>query len=148
MVDKGREMSAAFRLVGGQDKDTGERVQLAVAEIDPGVYALATVPYMWNAGSLDYDKTIQAVIEAGDLYIAVDQVEEYILDQLIQYKMDDFDVSGDPIYVGYQAKDGKYYIQRFTISTGGVDYSSGASGYGAAWVNRAAESYNDFATEF
>ncbi len=148
MADKGREMSAAFRIIGGQDKDTGERVQLAVAEIDPGVYALATVPYMWDTGALDYEKALQAVIEAGDLYIAVDQLEEYTLDQLLQYQMDDFDVSGDPKYVGFQDKNGKYYIARYNIASPAVDYTAGASGYAAAWANRAAESYADFASTF
>lgn len=80
MVDKGREMSAAFRIIGGQDKDTGDRVQLAVVEIDPNIYALAVAPYYWNSGLLDYDKAVQGQILADDLTISMGDVERLLAD--------------------------------------------------------------------
>ena len=69
-------------------------------------------------------------------------------DSLQDYFLDDFDDSGNPLYIGYQDKGGNYYIQRINTSTGAVDYTKGASGYSTAWTNRATESYNDFATTF
>jgi hypothetical protein len=83
-----------------------------------------------------------------NIYAAVDDIEQYILDTLAHYKMDDYDVSAATKYIGYQNKAGNYYIKRINTSTGAVDYSYGASGYSTAWTNRATESYNDFATEF
>lgn len=83
-----------------------------------------------------------------NLYAAVDDIEQYILDTQAQFKMDDFDVSSDPKYVGFQDKTGNYYIARYGIATPAVDYSKGASGYAAAWTNRASESYSDFASVF
>ena len=79
-MTKGREMSAAFRVIGGEDKDTGERVNLAVAEVAPGVYALATVPYMWNTTDLDYDRAVQPGFETGDLDITLGDVEMLLAD--------------------------------------------------------------------
>lgn len=52
-TEKGREIQAAFRIIGGQDKDTGDKAQLAVVEIDTNIYALAVAPYYWNTGALD-----------------------------------------------------------------------------------------------
>lgn len=69
-------------------------------------------------------------------------------DFLFDYAIDDFDDSGNPMYLGYQDKGGNYYIQRVNTSTGAIDYTKGASGYSTAWTNRATESYSDFATTF
>jgi len=69
-------------------------------------------------------------------------------DNLANYKMDDFDVSSDPKYIGFQTKGGAYYITRYNIASPAVDYTKGASGYSAAWTNRAGESYSDFASTF
>lgn len=135
-----------YTLLGAIDPDTGEIKPVELG--DDTVAGLHILQWVWDPDGTEWVKMEQPVIEAGDLYVAVDDLEQYTLDQLLQYKMDDFDVSGNPIYVGYQAKDGKYYIKRINTSTGAVDYSYGASGYSTAWTNRATESYNDFATEF
>lgn len=135
-----------YQLIGLLDPDTGEIKPAKLG--DATVSGLASQMYVWNTSTLQWEKMVQPVIEAGDLYVAVDDLEQYVLDKLDQYKLDDYDVSGNPIYLGYQDKDGKYYIKRINTSTGAVDYSYGASGYSTAWTNRATESYNDFATEF
>ena len=98
----------------------------------------------------DWELEQQGVIEAvtGNLYLAVDELEQLEKDKLQDYFMDDFDVSSDPKYVGFQKKDGAYYITRYNIASPAVDYTAGASGYSAAWTNRAGESYTDFAGTF
>lgn len=117
--------------------------------------ALDGQPYVaqnlvYNDVDGDWELEVQSVIEAvtGNLYLVVDELEQLEKDKLQDYFMDDFDVSSDPKYVGYQKKDGVYYIARYNIGTPAVDYTRGASGYSAAWTNRAAESYSDFASTF
>jgi len=85
---------------------------------------------------------------SGDVQVDTDDLEQLVEDSLDTYKMDDFDVSGDPKYVGFQDKDGNYYIARYNIGTPAVDYTAGSSGYAAAWTNRASESYDSFANTF
>lgn len=46
------------------------------------------------------------------------------------------------IYVGYENTDGSWYIYRRTVATNIRLYATGASGYAAAWTNRAAETYS------
>lgn len=135
-----------YQLVGALDPDTQEIKPLNLG--DGTILGMATQLYVWDTAGLEWVKMQQPTIEAGDLYVAVDDLEEYTLDQLLQYKLDDFDVSGNPLYCGYQNKGGNYYIKRINTSTGAVDYSYGASGYSTAWTNRATETYNDFATVF
>jgi hypothetical protein len=135
-----------YQLLGVLDPDTGEIKPLKMG--DDTISGLAAQMYVWNTSTVQWEKMQQPTIEAGDLYVAVDDLEQYTLDQLLQYKLDDFDVSGDPVYIGYQDKDGNYYIKRVNLSTGAVDYTVGTSGYSSAWTNRASESYSDFASKF
>lgn len=71
------------------------------------------------------------------------------LDPVEGYYISDQEV-GSTSYYGYLNKDGNYYIQR-GIQVGAeinYTYSSGSSGYVAAWANRAFEVYQNFADEF
>lgn len=129
--------------------DTSGEVLKALA-CDPTSRALFVGTYVWNTSTLAWEKMVQPNFQnTGDIYVAVDDVEQYILDTLAHYKLDDFDTSNDPtFYLGYQDKDGNYFIKRINTSTGAVDYTKGASGYSTAWTNRASESYSDFASTF
>ena len=69
-------------------------------------------------------------------------------DPRTKYAFSNLDDSGDPIYVGYEDKDGGYYIMRFNESTGVADYTKGTSAYSTAWTNRATETYASFSTTF
>lgn len=116
----------------GYDYDFG--MPRAVVYVDDGVGGVK----IWD-GSADF---------IGDVEINTDALEQLVTDSLEHYKLDDFDVSSDPKYVGFQDKAGNYYIARYNIASPAVDYTAGASGYSAAWTNRAAESYADFASTF
>jgi hypothetical protein len=135
-----------YTMLAALDPDTGEIKTLELG--DDTITGLHILQWVWDTNTLAWVKMEQPVIEAGDLYVAVDDLEQYTLDQLLQYKLARFDATGDPIYVGYLDKGGNYYIKRITLSTGVVDYSAGTSGFSTAWTNRATESYNDFDTEF
>lgn len=129
-MGKGREMSAAFRIIGGEDKDTGERVNLAVAEVAPGVYALATVPYVWNASDLDYDRGQQAQILADDLTVSMGDVEKLLSD--FYWQRSKFYYSGNNItYVCYNTDidanetDTDWYIWKLTYTGSNVQTKEG-----------------------
>ena len=106
--------------------------------------------YVWDSVALDWVRMTQPLIDAtnSNLYLKVDDLEQYILDQLVQYKLSNFDVSTDPKYVGYLNKGGAWYIKQITISTGVILYAVGASGYAAAWTARTEQSYDVFSEKF
>jgi hypothetical protein len=136
-----------YNLVGALDPDTDEIKPVNLG--DGTVLGLATQLYVWNTVTLVWDKMVQPYFSLeGDVEVDTDALEALVEDTLQQHFMDDFDVSGNPIYVGYQRKDGEYYIQRFNTTTGAVDYTAGSSNYSTAWTNRASETYADFATTF
>ena len=136
-----------YTIIAALDPDTDTLKTLELTE-DTDITGLHILQWVWDTSTLKWVKMEQPVIEAGDLYVAVDDLEQYTLDQLLQYKIARYDASGNPIYVGMLEKDGKYYIKRINTTTGVIDYSYGASGFTTAWTNRATETYNDFDTEF
>lgn len=136
-----------YNLVGALDPATDEIKPVNLG--DGSVLGLATQLYVWNTVTMVWDKMVQPYFSLeGDVEVDTDALEALVQDQLQDYHMDDFDVSGNPIYVGYQHKTGKYYIQRFNTTTGAVDYTAGASSYSTAWTNRASESYDEFSVTF
>lgn len=58
------------------------------------------------------------------------------------YTWQDYEKTGTYVYVGYEETGGAWYIYRRTIATNAREYATGASGYAAAWTNRAAETYS------
>jgi hypothetical protein len=135
-----------YTMIVALDPDTGEIKTLEMG--DDTVAGLHILQWVWDPNDLQWEKMTQPVINTDEIQIDNDALEALITDQLQHYFMDDFDVSGNPIYVGYQDKGGNYYIQRFNTSTGAVDYTKGASGYSTAWTNRATESYDSFEATF
>ena len=105
---------------------------------------------VYNSTSGQWELEEQAYIDSvtANLYLAVDEIEGQLDDMLANYFLDDYDISSDPIYIGYQTKDGAYYIKRVYTSNGAVDYTKGTSAYSTAWTNRASESFADFGTTF
>lgn len=85
---------------------------------------------VYNPTSGKWELEQQGVIESvsSNLYLAVDDIEQYILDQLDQYKFSGWAVSGTAVYLGYEDKDGNYYVSYFETSTGVITYSKGTGG--------------------
>lgn len=133
-----------WELVVGYDPDAGS---LKAVGMDSTSRTLRIQNWVWNSSTMVWDKMKQPNFQnTGDVYLEVDDLEEYIQDQQLQYQLDDYDVSGNPIYVGYQDKYGNYMIKRVNTTTGAVDYTKGSTAYSTAWTNRASESYSDYAT--
>ena len=64
-------------------------------------------------------------------------------DPLARYKDAGMDVSGSPMYFGFIALDGSWYIKRLDTSTG-TTYVKGSSNYTTAWGSRNSLSYDLF----
>lgn len=145
--DQVRDVTDRWDLVGIYDPTAEEIIPLG-GETEGTIIGSFIFNFVWNTSTMEWERMTQPIVNIDNLIVEVDDIEELIDDQLNGYKIDDFDLSGDPVYVGYQDKTGRYYIRRITISTGAVDYTAGASGYSTAWTNRVTESYSDFATTF
>lgn len=106
--------------------------------------------FVWDTTELDWVRMTQPIIDATDseLYLKVDDLEQYILDQMEQYNLSDWDDSGDPEYYGFLDKSGNFIIVEINETDSTVRYYSGSSNYSTAWTNRISQSYDDFATEF
>lgn len=69
-------------------------------------------------------------------------------DPLSQFKISDQDVSGDPMYYGYLAHDGGWYIMKQSVADNQFRYATGKAGYATAWSNRASLGYDYFSIIF
>ena len=118
--------------------------------MDPSTKSLRVNLWKWDTVGLTWvrwDGRMDTIV-SGDLIVAVDNLEQYVLDQLHQYKLSNFDVSADPIYLGYLNKSGAWYIRQITLSTGAILYAVGSSGYAAAWATASGQSYDVFSEKF
>lgn len=73
-----------------------------------------------------------AVFEDGKLLISTFK----------EYEFSDGDEASDPTYFGFLAKDGRWFIKRFTASTNQMRYTKGTSDYFTNWTNRATLTYD------
>lgn len=104
---------------------------------------------VYNPTSGNWELEQQAVIEAvtGNLYLAVDGIEDLIQDQLQGYHFSGYIVDGTAVYVGYEEKAGVYYVQYIETSTGVVTYAVGTGGI-VAPGSYSGLSYGSFASKF
>lgn len=88
--------------------------------------------YVWNPDATptpDWERMTQPLIDAtnSELYLKVDDLEQYILDQRLQFLYSGtLEDSGDT-YVGYEDKNGIYYIAKYD-SSGDPEYATGTGG--------------------
>jgi len=95
------------------------------------------------AGAGAVGTTVQRVTLASDDPLVV-ETEDFQFD----YKLADWDASGDPIYVGKTDKAENWFITEYNIASGTARYIAGAANYAANWAGRAGLSYDPFYTEF
>lgn len=118
--------------------------------IDPTTRSIRINLWKWDTATLGWvrwDGRMDTIV-SGDLIVALDDLEQYVLDQLHQYKLSNFDTNADPIYLGYLSKSGAWYIKQITLSTGVILYAVGSSGYAAAWADASGQSYDVFSEKF
>lgn len=104
-----------FNEVIGDETWGSLRVCLLVWDTATGAWVRMTQPLIDAAGSV--------------LNLAVDNIEQYILDTLAHYRMVDYTIVSGVIYTGYLAKDGAWYVEAYTIATGNSLFIKGASSY-------------------
>lgn len=62
--------------------------------------------------------------------------------------LNDKEDTGTYVYYGFSAADGSWKLLRKTSATNVFRYSTGASGYSAAWTNRASQTYDTYDVTF
>lgn len=65
-----------------------------------------------------------------------------------RYHLTDYDISSDPIYLGYLDKDGQWFIKEINKASGTIRFDKGDAGYAAGWTGRAGLTYQYFNLEF
>ena len=65
-----------------------------------------------------------------------------------RYHLTDYDISSDPVYLGFLDKDGQWYIQEINKASAAIRFDRGDSGYAANWTGRTGLTYTYFDTVF
>ncbi len=65
-----------------------------------------------------------------------------------KYRLSDYDVSGNPLYVGMVDENGSWYITRIDTAMRQARYAKGTSDYATNWSGRAALSYDYYFTVY
>lgn len=63
---------------------------------------------------------------------------------LQQYKLSDYDVTSNPLYVGYVDSRGRWYIKEINTTNETARYANGTSNYSTNWTARASLTYARF----
>ena len=104
--------------------------------------------YVWNTTELDWERMTQPLIDATDseLYIVLDDLEQYTLDQLLQYQIDSWETDGTDVYVAYEDKNALWYIKKYDTTNEEVTWAVGVGGVPAKPYSN--QSYGAFNTKF
>ena len=83
------------------------------------------------------------VAGTNDIWVDLDdKTLQSMVDPLTKYKPAGMELTS-PMYFGYVALDGSWYIKKIDTSSG-TTYTKGNSDYSTAWTNRASLSYDLF----
>ena len=74
---------------------------------------------------------------------ATEETLQSMADPLAKYKDAGMDVASNPMYFGYIALDGSWYIKKLD-TTSGTTYVKGDVDYETNWINRASLTYELF----
>lgn len=99
----------------------------------------------------DYQKLAVEILTentAGDALttqkeIATEETLQSMADPLAKYKDAGMDVASNPMYFGYIALDGSWYIKKLD-TTSGTTFCKGDVDYETNWINRASLTYELF----
>jgi len=72
--------------------------------------------------------TVDSIAVDGDLFVELDDVEEYILNQRLHYLFVDSLEDSGYTYLGFEDKDGNYYLQRINDTTQESRFYAGTGG--------------------
>jgi hypothetical protein len=70
------------------------------------------------------------------------------LNELSKYQLENFDLTGDPIYAGYMDKGANWYIAKIDTALGDKLYAAGSSDYAINWDDKENLNYATYAETF
>lgn len=85
----------------------------------------------------------QFTVSSGSQPIIYDDLNE-----LSKYQLENFDLSGDPIYCGYMDKNANWYIAKIDTVLGDKLYAAGLTDYQTNWDDRVNLTYETYAQTF
>jgi hypothetical protein len=74
---------------------------------------------------------------------AIDRDGKILMSTFKEYEFTDIGGT-DPMYIGYTAKGGNWFIKKYSKSAGTMRFFKGDSGYTTAWTGRAGLTYDYF----
>jgi hypothetical protein len=86
---------------------------------------------------LMFDRFQKMTFEDGKLYIS----------NFKEYEFSDKQGT-DPLYIGYLAKDGRWFIKKYSAATGEMRFCKGDSDYSTNFTNRESLTYDYFSEVF
>jgi len=113
-----------------KDRTTSEDVAVRGRKDEDGAYPVIVKKADGAGGYEVWDGTVtvDAVEVDGDLYVRLDDLEQYVLDQRLQYLMVDQLIDGGYTYYGFEDKNGNYTLQRVDFDTFEIRYYTGTGG--------------------
>lgn len=99
--------------------------------IDENIQALKSGNYGYDLANSEWRR------------LAVDADGRLLISTFKEYEFTD-KAGTDPIYIGYTAKDGRWFIKEYSTSAGTMRYFKGDSDYPTNWTGRASLVYDYF----
>ena len=88
-------------------------------------------------------KRVSVFNDGVQVNAATEETLQSVIDPLAKYKPAGMDVSGTPMYFGYIALDGSWYIRALDTASG-TTYCKGDSGYDSSWSDRINLTYDEY----
>jgi len=113
-----------------KDVTTGEDAGVRGRKDEDGAYPVIVKKADGAGGYEVWDGTVtvDSISVDGDLFVRLDDVEQYILDQRLQYLFTGLLEDGGYTYFGFEDKDGNYYLQRINDTTLECRFFAGSGG--------------------
>ena len=113
-----------------KDVSTGEDVGVRGRKDEDGAYPVIVKKADGEGGFEVWDGsvTVDSISVDGDLFVRLDDVEQYILDQRLHFCMVDSLEDGGYTYYGFEDKSGNFNIQRVDFDTFEIRYFTGTGG--------------------
>jgi len=106
---------------------------------------MRVIPRLWNASTLSYEDATGSTgsgteVEVTNFPAVISgltiPITNALDDPLAKYEIGPWDLSGNPMYFGFIALDGKWYIIQLNVGSGAL-YFNGVSDFATNWTNRA-----------
>jgi hypothetical protein len=146
MTNRAKEIEKKIKAVAAVDDANDQIKEVGLAAVTGWGNGMLCVMVRYNPDTMQFEPYTGTELETAAVEVEVDtdtleSLTQTLIDQG-KYQFRNIDVSDDPLYVGHEASDGSWEIMEYTAATGVGLYATGSSGYAAAWIARAAQSYS------